>query len=92
MLRFAHAVDGLAARNGEELTGFTVAGAERKFVWADARIEGDTVVIGAKKVAEPVAVRYGWAINPRGNLVDGAGLPCVPFRSDDWPLEAADRP
>ncbi len=83
VLEFEYA-DGLSARGGP-LKGFAVAGADRRFVWADARIEGRTVVVSSPQVAEPVAVRYGWANNPACTLVNGAGLPASPFRTDDWP-------
>lgn len=70
------------------LSQFAIAGADRKFVWADARIEGkDTVVVSSPSVPEPVAVRYGWGLNPEGaNLYGKNGLPASPFRTDDWPL------
>jgi sialate O-acetylesterase len=85
VLRFDHVGGGLAAGGGGSLKGFAVAGADRKFVWADATIEGETVVVGADGVAEPVAVRYAWANNPICNLYNKAGLPASPFRTDDWP-------
>ena len=84
VLEFEHVDGGLAARGGGPLKGFAVAGADRKFVWADAAIEGDTVVVSSPSVANPVAVRYGWASNPDCNLANQAGLPASPFRTDDW--------
>ena len=66
---------------GGEVTGFEVAGADGKFVSAKARIEGATVVAGSADVAEPVAVRYGWANSPQCNLFNGEGLPASPFTS-----------
>ncbi|MBM4018526.1 MAG: sialate O-acetylesterase [Planctomycetes bacterium] len=87
-LAFRHIGGGLAAK-GDKLTGFAVAGKDRKFAWADARIEGNTVVVSAKDVPEPVAVRYAWADNPDSSLYNKADLPAVPFRTDDWP---ADKP
>ena len=83
-IAFDHARGGLEARGGA-LRGFAIAGRDRKFRWADARIEGDTVVVWSDAIAEPVAVRYGWADNPICNLVNAAGLPASPFRTDDWP-------
>lgn len=68
-----------------ELRGFAVAGADRKFYWAKAKIDGETVVVSAPEVERPVAVRYAWADNPICNLTNGAGLPASPFRSDVWP-------
>ena len=82
-LEFQHA-DGLDAR-GDELNGFAVAGVDRVFVWAKARIEGKKVVVFAPHVLEPIAVRYAWGDNPDGNLYNRAGLPASPFRTDDWP-------
>lgn len=79
------AADGLAASGGAELTGFAIAGADRKFVFAQARIDGASVVVSAATVAQPVAVRYAWANNPPCNLTNASGLPASPFRSDDWP-------
>jgi sialate O-acetylesterase len=72
------------ARDGDKLTGFAIAGADKKFVWADARIAGDTIVVSSGAVPSPVAVRYAWANNPICNLVNKAGLPASPFRTDDW--------
>ena len=83
VLRFTHA-GGLVAKDGE-LKGFTIAGADKNFRPAKAEIRGDTVVVSAEGVSEPVAVRYAWADNPEGcNLAGGTGLPASPFRSDRW--------
>ncbi|HTJ79757.1 MAG TPA: sialate O-acetylesterase [Rariglobus sp.] len=67
-----------------ELKGFGIAGADKKFVWAKAVIEGNTVVVSSDQVPAPVAVRYDWAESPEGNLYNKEGLPASPFRSDDW--------
>ncbi len=67
------------------LEGFAICGEDRKWVWADAKIDGDTVVVWSDKVPVPVAVRYAWADNPTCNLYNGAGLPASPFRTDDFP-------
>jgi len=86
-LRFTHVGKGLVARGDAPLRQFAIAGADRKFVWADAHIDGDTVVVASQQVSNPVAVRYAWAINPAGcNLYNQAGLPGSPFRTDDWPV------
>lgn len=70
---------------GGGVGGFAIAGADRRFVWAEAEIEGDRVVVRSAQVPEPVAVRYAWANNPeRANLFNRAGLPAAPFRTDDW--------
>ena len=83
-LHFATAGSALRAR-GEALAGFTLAGADRHFHPARARIEGDDVVVQAADVGAPVAVRYGWSENPvDANLVNAAGLPASPFRTDSW--------
>ena len=83
-LHFQHADDGLVA-GGEPLAGFAVAGPDRRFVWANAAIESDTVVVWHESVPNPVAVRYGWADYPTGNLWNKAGLPASPFRTDSFP-------
>lgn len=87
-LRFTATGSGLrTAKAGEALRGFALAGADRRFVPATARIEGDVVVLSSPQVAAPVAARYGWVDNPsESNLVGGDGLPASPLRSDDWPL------
>ena len=70
---------------GAKLERFAVAGADRKWVWAEARIDGDTVVVSSPEVGEPVAVRYAYSGNPLGaNLYNREGLPASPFRTDDW--------
>jgi sialate O-acetylesterase len=76
---------GLKTSDGGPVKGFAIAGEDRRFVWADARIEGDTVVVSSPGISKPVAVRYGWADNPIANLYNRAGLPASPFRTDDWP-------
>jgi len=84
-LRFKHIGAGLAARDGQALSHFMVAGLERRFVPAEARIDGDTVVVRSTGVSDPVAVRYAWADNPEGcNLCNRDGLPAGPFRTDNW--------
>ena len=76
---------GLEAKNGE-LKGFVIAGEDKKFVWANATIEGNTIVVWNDAVAKPVAVRYAWANNPEGcNLYNKENLPAPPFRTDTWP-------
>jgi sialate O-acetylesterase len=99
-LAFDHAESGLMVgrRTGEveveeadlPLNFFAIAGADRKFVWAEAKIEGQKVVVWSDRVTEPVAVRYAWADNPFGcNLYNRGGLPASPFRTDDWPAVSA---
>jgi sialate O-acetylesterase len=81
VLTLKHVGGGLEAKGGE-LKGFAIAGDDRKFVWADAKIVGDTVVVSSDKVEKPAAVRYAWADNPICNLYNKDGLPAVPFRTD----------
>ncbi len=85
VLSFDHVGGGLVAKDGEALKGFAIAGSDKKFVWADAKIEGNTVVVSSEQVAEPVAVRYAWADNPICNLYNKEMLPASPFRTDEWP-------
>ena len=80
-----HAADGMKADGGTP-KGFTVAGEDRKFVFADAVIEGDKVRVSSPSVSKPAAVRYAWADMPEVNLFNAKGLPLSPFRTDDWPL------
>ncbi len=87
ILTFTHVDGGLEAKGGP-LTGFTVAGADRVFHPAESQLVGDTVLLSSKDVEKPVAVRYGWANYPTGNLWNKAGLPASPFRTDDWPKSA----
>jgi sialate O-acetylesterase len=84
-LTFDDAAGGLEAKGGA-LAGFTVAGEDRQFYPAEARIEGtDAVVLWSDAVKAPRAARYGWEDSPRCNLYNAAGLPAAPFRTDDWP-------
>jgi sialate O-acetylesterase len=89
-IKFKYAA-GLKTIDGGPVKGFAIAGEDRHFVWADARIDGRTVVVSSPQVAKPVAVRYGWADNPIVNLYNQAGLPASPFRTDDWPGITANR-
>ncbi len=72
---------GLKTTNGEPPTWFEVAGADGKYVTADAKIDGEAVIVSSKEVAVPKSVRYGWYESQTPNLVNGAGLPANPFRS-----------
>jgi sialate O-acetylesterase len=76
---------GLVTKDGANLEGFAIAGADRKWVWGEARIVGNEVQVSSPSVPDPVAVRYAWHINPLGNLYNKEGLPAGPFRTDDWP-------
>lgn len=83
-IRLSHA-SGLRTSDGSAPKGFAIAGPDRQWHWADARIEGSTIVVSSHEVPTPVAVRYAWAKNPICNLQNDSGLPAVPFRTDDWP-------
>jgi sialate O-acetylesterase len=89
-ISFKHG-QGLKTSDGGPVKGFAIAGADRRFVWADARIEGDTVIVSSPTIQKPVAVRYGWGDNPLVNLYNKAGLPASPFRTDEWPGVTATR-
>ncbi|MFM8361017.1 MAG: sialate O-acetylesterase, partial [Verrucomicrobiota bacterium] len=90
ILKFDEAAGGLKTSDGAALTGFAVAGPDRVWRWAKAEIEkGDRVVVSSPEVSFPVAVRYGWADFPVVNLVNGAGLPASPFRTDNFPVTTA---
>ncbi len=83
-LHFAHADGGLIVK-GEKLEEFSIAGDDRKWYWADAHIEGDTIVLSSSSVPNPKEVRYAWQSNPAATLFNAAGLPAAPFRTDTWP-------
>jgi len=84
-IRFTDIGEGLEASGSGQLLGFAIAGADRHFHWADATIEGVSVVVSSPEVSAPVAVRYAWGDSPRCNLFNKEGLPASPFRTDDWP-------
>ena len=83
VISFKHTDGGLKAHGGE-LKGFAIAGEDKKFIWANAKIDGDKVIVSSPEVKQPAAVRYAWAANPVWSLENGAGLPATPFRTDDW--------
>jgi sialate O-acetylesterase len=83
-VKFTHAA-GLKSKDGSPLKWFQIAGADQKFVDADAKIVGDSVVVSSPQVSAPLAVRYAWDNFPdTANLYNGAGLQAAPFRTDDW--------
>lgn len=82
-LVFANAEDGLVLKY--QPGAFQIAGADRKWYWADAHVFGNTVIVSTSLVQNPVAVRYDWQSNPPAILFNKAGLPAGPFRTDDWP-------
>ncbi len=81
VLTFQHVGGGLVAK-GDVVKGFAIAGADGKFVWADAKIEKDTVIVSSKAVPSPMFVRYAFASNPQATLYNQEGLPALPFRTD----------
>jgi sialate O-acetylesterase len=89
-ISFRYAEKGLATSDGKAPSDFQIAGADRKFVPAHARIDGSQVVVWADGIEHPVAVRYAWSDLANPNLVNGNGLPASPFRTDDWPAVTRD--
>ena len=82
-ISFKHA-EGLKTSDNKELSGFAVAGPDRKFRWAKAEISGNEVSVYCEDIKDPIAVRYAWATNPVCNLINSDELPASPFRTDDW--------
>ena len=87
-LRFADAGSGLTTTDGTSPRGFSIAGADSVFVWAEARFDGADIIVRNSAVPAPMAVRYGWANNPGCTVISRDGLPLAPFRSDDFPATA----
>jgi len=85
-VKFKHAAGGLAAKEDKPLTNFQIAGEDQKFVDAKATIDGETVIVESDQVAAPKAVRFAWNGLAEPNLLNKAGLPASPFRTDDWKL------
>jgi len=83
-IHFTHTDGGLVVK-GAKLEEFSVAGPDHTWHWADAHIEGDTIVVSSAEVLHPQEARYAWQSNPAATLYNGAGLPAVPFRTDTWP-------
>ncbi|MHC4745151.1 MAG: sialate O-acetylesterase [Planctomycetota bacterium] len=88
ILKFDSVGSGLMPGKQGPLNSFAIAGKDKKFVWAEATIKGDSVVVSAKAIPSPLAVRYAWATNPshRNLLYNKEGIPASPFRTDNWPL------
>lgn len=84
-VRFRNVFAGLRTSDGKALRGFAMAGADRHFVWAQTRIDGNTLIVSSPAVTHPEAVRYDWADSPDGNLTNDSGVPASPFRTDAWP-------
>ena len=88
ILRFKSVGSGLVPARKGKLDAFALAGKDKVWHWADAKIEKDSIVLSSSKVKAPVAARYAWAMNPsqRNLLYNEEGFPASPFRTDDWPL------
>ena len=86
-LQFKDTPSGLTRWDGKPLTHFTIAGADKKFVKADAKIDGKTIVVSSDRVPNPVAVRFAWGSGDTPNLSNEDGLPASSFRTDDWPIQ-----
>jgi sialate O-acetylesterase len=83
-LTFSNCGGGLITKDGKALKQFAIAGTDNKFIWAEAKIEGNKVLVWSKTISEPVAVRYAWADNPEGaNLYNAEGLPASPFGTNE---------
>jgi sialate O-acetylesterase len=80
-LHFAHSDGGLVVK-GPRLAEFSLAGDDHRWFWADAKIDGDSIILSSSKVPNPKAARYAWQSNPTASLFNGAGLPAAPFRTD----------
>jgi sialate O-acetylesterase len=87
ILTFDEVGGGLNIKDGDKLYEFAVAGADKKWIWANAKILGkDKVEVSSPRISEPKAVRYAFNSNPKlPNLTNDSGLPASPFRTDDWP-------
>ena len=84
-IEYSHTGKGLEVRHADKLQGFLIAGEDQKFHWADAVVEGQSVVVSSPEVPKPVAVRYAWSPTfPWANLFNKDGLPAQPFRTDHW--------
>jgi len=88
-VHFRHVDAGLVVRDGP-LRGFEIAGEDRVFHHAEAKIDENTILVHSSEVQHPVAVRYAWADNPECSLYNESGLPASPFRTDDWPTRNHD--
>jgi sialate O-acetylesterase len=85
IISFEHTGSGLMAKGNEEPKEFAIAGADKKFVWANAKIEGDKIVVWNDEISAPIAVRYAWGDCPvNANVYNKEGLPASPFRTDEW--------
>ena len=86
-IQFEHTGSGLASRDGEPLSHFTIAGADQVFHPATAVIDDDSILVSSQQVPKPVAVRFAWGNADVPNLMNKEGLPSSSFRTDDWPYD-----
>jgi sialate O-acetylesterase len=86
-LKFNHLGSGLASRDGQPLSHFSIAGKDKVFHPASAAIDGDSIRVSSKNVTQPVAVRYGWGNSDEPNMMNKQGLPSSSFRTDNWKIE-----
>ena len=91
-LNFDHVGGGLASRDGQPLSYFTIAGEDKVFVPAKAEIDGDSIVVSSDEVTKPVSVRFAWGSADAPNLMNKQGLPASSFRTDDWAPVAKAQP
>jgi sialate O-acetylesterase len=87
VLSFEQAGGGLVLHEGSAPKSFAICGADQVWHWAQARLDGEQIVVWSPEVPEPVAVRYAWANNPQINVFNRAGLPLLPFRTDQFPMK-----
>lgn len=92
VIQFQHAEGLKTVDGGASVKGFVIADETKKWQAAEVRIEGAQVIVTHPAIKTPTAVRYAWANNPEVNLINGAGLPAGPFRTDDWPMDNASMP
>lgn len=90
-VKFKHVGGGLVAHGDKPLSHFQIAGEDQKFVAAEAKIDGETIVVSSPDVPKPVAVRFAWDDIAEPNLLNKAGLPASPFRTDSFPMVTAGR-
>lgn len=87
IIHFSEIGSGLAIKGNNHLKGFSIAGSNQEFYWAKAVIQGEQVKVTCEQVKNPEALRYNWADNPDGNLINKDGLPATPFRTDIWSVK-----
>lgn len=92
VIRFQHAGGLKTSDGGVAVKGFAITDETKHWQWGEARIQNGQVIVSHPSIQKPVAVRYAWANNPEVNLINGAGLPTAPFRTDDWPMDPASLP